>query len=78
MDLAEKTALVTGAAHGIGKATAMMFARGGARVAALDLEQEDVDDVVAAIRSGGGEALAVAARRVAKQSARVATSYRRE
>ena len=42
-----KGAVVTGAAGGIGSATAQMFAQEGARVLAVDLEQEAVDAVVA-------------------------------
>jgi NAD(P)-dependent dehydrogenase (short-subunit alcohol dehydrogenase family) len=42
-----KGVVVTGAAGGIGSATARMFAQEGARVFAVDLEQEAVDAVVA-------------------------------
>lgn len=42
-----KGVVVTGAAGGIGSATARMFAQEGARVLAVDLEQEAVDAVVA-------------------------------
>jgi NAD(P)-dependent dehydrogenase (short-subunit alcohol dehydrogenase family) len=42
-----KGVVVTGAAGGIGSATARMFAQQGARVLAVDLEQEGVDAVVA-------------------------------
>ena len=42
-----KGVIVTGAAGGIGSATARMFAQQGARVLAVDLEQEAVDAVVA-------------------------------
>ncbi len=42
-----KGVVVTGAAGGIGSATARMFAQQGARVLAVDLEQEAVDAVVA-------------------------------
>ena len=37
--LAGKVALITGAASGIGRATAVSFARAGARVAAIDLDE---------------------------------------
>jgi len=50
-----KAALVTGAASGIGRATAMLFAREGARVLATDLDPAGAA-VVASIRTGGGEA----------------------
>jgi NAD(P)-dependent dehydrogenase (short-subunit alcohol dehydrogenase family) len=47
--LRDKVALVTGAASGIGRATAELFARGGARVVASDLDAERGAKVVAAI-----------------------------
>jgi NAD(P)-dependent dehydrogenase (short-subunit alcohol dehydrogenase family) len=53
-----KVALVTGAASGIGRASALLFAAEGAAVVALDLAAE-VEATVAAIRSGGGRATAV-------------------
>ncbi|PKQ02392.1 MAG: NAD(P)-dependent oxidoreductase, partial [Alphaproteobacteria bacterium HGW-Alphaproteobacteria-11] len=51
-----KVALVTGAASGMGRATAHVFAAEGAKVAVLDLRQERVDAVVAEIKAEGGEA----------------------
>ena len=41
-----KTALITGAASGMGRATAHLFAREGANVAVTDLKQANVDIVV--------------------------------
>ena len=41
-----KTAIVTGAASGMGRATAHLFAREGANVVVTDLSQEKVDIVV--------------------------------
>jgi NAD(P)-dependent dehydrogenase (short-subunit alcohol dehydrogenase family) len=56
--LAGKVAIVTGAASGIGRATAKLFAREGASVVAFDRD-EAVDETVAAIRQDGGSAEAV-------------------
>jgi NAD(P)-dependent dehydrogenase (short-subunit alcohol dehydrogenase family) len=50
-----KAALVTGAASGIGRATAILFAREGARVLATDLDPAG-ETVAASIRTDGGEA----------------------
>jgi len=53
-----KTALVTGAARGIGLAIARRLAAGGARVALLDLDRAETEAAALAI---GGDTLAVAA-----------------
>src|SRR5271154_6672268 len=53
-----KIALVTGAASGIGRASALLFASEGASVVALDLAAE-VEATASAIRSAGGRALAL-------------------
>ena len=58
MSVSEKTAIVTGAARGIGLAIATRLAAGGARVALLDLDRGAVE---AAARSVGGEAMPVVA-----------------
>ncbi len=61
-NLAGKTALVTGASRGIGRASAMALARGGAQVLVHYRQSAaEADSVVAEIRNGGGRADAVAA-----------------
>jgi NAD(P)-dependent dehydrogenase (short-subunit alcohol dehydrogenase family) len=61
MQLKEKVALITGAGSGIGKATALLFAQEGAKVAALGRTKEELAETVAEIREKGGEALALVA-----------------
>jgi NAD(P)-dependent dehydrogenase (short-subunit alcohol dehydrogenase family) len=54
-----KRAIVTGAASGIGRATAVLLAREGAAVIAADLDEAGVGDVVATIVAEGGRAAGV-------------------
>jgi 3-oxoacyl-[acyl-carrier protein] reductase len=57
----QKTAIVTGAARGIGAGTAIRLAADGMAVAVLDLSESDCDRVVKEIKDAGGRALAVGA-----------------
>jgi len=54
--LENKVALVTGGASGIGRATALIFAREGAIVVAADLVAEGGEATVQAIKKAGGDA----------------------
>src|SRR5215467_2692722 len=54
-----KAALITGAGGAIGRATALAFAREGARVAAADLAADAARETVALINAADGQALAV-------------------
>jgi len=59
MRLANKVALVTGAASGIGRAIAVRLAQEGAQVTVVDLNAAGGEETVAQIRATGGEALFV-------------------
>jgi 3-oxoacyl-[acyl-carrier protein] reductase len=59
MSVAGKTAIVTGAGTGIGRATAQLLAERGARVVAAGLQPERLRETVEAITGAGGEAVAV-------------------
>ena len=61
MQLSGRVALITGAGSGIGRVAAVLLAREGARVGALDQTEEDVRETVEEIRRGGGAALSLAA-----------------
>jgi 3-oxoacyl-[acyl-carrier protein] reductase len=54
--LAGRTALVTGAARGIGRAISLLLSRLGARVALGDLDEAALEGTVRSIREQGGEA----------------------
>ncbi len=58
MRLTGKVSIITGAGQGIGRATALKFAREGAKVALCDINLEGVAETVKAIEAAGGEAAA--------------------
>jgi 3-oxoacyl-[acyl-carrier protein] reductase len=59
VSVAGKTAIVTGAGTGIGRATAQLLAERGARVVAAGLQPDQLRATVETITAAGGEAIAV-------------------
>lgn len=56
---ADKVGLVTGAGSGIGRASALEFARRGATVAVLDLDADKAEETAALVAEEGGQVLAI-------------------
>jgi 3-oxoacyl-[acyl-carrier protein] reductase len=56
---AQKTIIITGAASGIGRATALIFAREGANVVCADINDKGARDTAAEVNATGSQALAV-------------------
>lgn len=54
-----KVAIVTGAATGLGRATAVLYAQEGAQVVVADIRADEALGTMAAIRDGGGDAIFV-------------------
>lgn len=61
MRLLDKVAIITGGGRGIGEATALKFAKEGAKLVIADINRESVDETVDAILEMGGEALGLVA-----------------
>jgi NAD(P)-dependent dehydrogenase (short-subunit alcohol dehydrogenase family) len=61
MRLKNKIAIITGAAGGMGQASAVLFAREGAKVAVIDLTEEGAQPTVKLITDNGGQAIAIGA-----------------
>jgi 3-hydroxybutyrate dehydrogenase len=59
MKLKDKVAIVTGAASGIGKEIALIYAREGAKVAIADMNKAAADATAAEIKAAGGQAMGV-------------------
>lgn len=55
--LEDKVAVITGAANGIGRATARLFAREGGRLLLADIHEEGLQETLALVRNEGGEAI---------------------
>jgi NAD(P)-dependent dehydrogenase (short-subunit alcohol dehydrogenase family) len=61
MQLAERVALITGAGSGIGKAAALLLAREGAKIGALDQSEYDLRETLTKIQKAGGQAIPLTA-----------------
>ena len=61
MRLKNRIAMISAAASGMGRAGALLFAREGAKVAAIDVDAAGAEAVAEEIRAAGGEAVAIAA-----------------
>ena len=59
MRLAGKNAVITGAASGVGRASALLFAQEGAAVACVDIDRAMGEETVAMVRKAGGDAVFV-------------------
>ena len=57
--LQDKVAIITGGNSGVGAATALLFAKEGAKVVITARRQPQLDEVAAKIREAGGEVLPV-------------------
>lgn len=58
MQLAGKTAVITGAGSGVGRASALRFVEEGAQVVCADIRDDRLEETLALVRAAGGEAVA--------------------
>ncbi|MBW1861497.1 MAG: SDR family NAD(P)-dependent oxidoreductase, partial [Deltaproteobacteria bacterium] len=56
MRLQDKVAIITGAASGMGRSDALLFASEGAKVVVNDIHSDKIDEVVKEIEEAKGEA----------------------
>jgi 3-oxoacyl-[acyl-carrier protein] reductase len=61
MKLSNKIALITGAGSGFGRASATLFAREGAKISVVDLDEKTGQETVSLIKQKGGEAIFIRA-----------------
>jgi len=59
MKLRDRVAIITGAGSGIGRATALLFAKEGARIVVADIDLKKGEETVNAIRKDGGQSLLI-------------------
>ena len=57
MRLDDKVALITGASSGIGKESALLFAKEGAKIVAVDVNDPEGEQTVSEIKAAGGDAI---------------------
>jgi NAD(P)-dependent dehydrogenase (short-subunit alcohol dehydrogenase family) len=60
MNMNNRVAIITGAGRGVGRATALLFARAGAKVVLFSRTRASLEEVASSIVQDGGEALIVA------------------
>ncbi|SES40360.1 3-oxoacyl-ACP reductase FabG [Salipaludibacillus aurantiacus] len=78
MRLQGKTAIVTGAGRGIGKSTALTFAKEGANVVVADLNEEDINQVVQEIEADGGKAVSQSVNVTDREAVKSLIDYSKE
>ena len=70
MRLENKVALITGAGSGTGRAASMLFAREGAKIAAVDVNEASAAETAQMIKAAGGSAISIRADVSDSESAR--------